>query len=789
MSSHSFLERLKRARIVQVLAVYLGASWVVLQIAEVLAEALSLPEWVLPVCVLLLLVGLLIILATAWVQSLTSTSAAEEAGEVPTDWEIAPGDVLESIRSGRLPHLTWGRAILGGVLALSLLFGGAGAYVLVTGGRAPGLGPTEAGASVAAAGIAVLPFSVTGGADLELWREGMVDLMSTNLDGMGGYRTIDARTVMARWREKVEGEGSPDLNTALLVAGATGARYGLVGNLVGNPGGVRVAADIYDLSNGEKITQSYVEGPADSVLALVGRLTVSLTRDLLAKTGQQVIQAPRTAGITTESLEALRHYLDGEAAFRKADFASASAAFERAVDADSTFALAWYRLSHAYGWMENLHSEEAARAAERMEALAGRLPLRERTLMMASSRGMREGDLSALTDLRQAASKYPDDPEVWFELGEFFRHVGVDAGVATDAEALEAFGKAVSLDPTFAPFYIHYIESLLGAGRAAEAAEALNTYRAMAGPDAQPHLTLAVALFGEDEALRQETLATLDTVPEQVVNRMGMEVPLLDGLDPDLVLRTLEDAYDATGSESFLTSASEVKLRQGRVTEVAAQMLDPSFPPVLRVSWVAALSLMSIEVPESVREAVDDLDVCPNREDAGEWCMYHVGALAAFLGDRATWQMWVDRNHALGERYQAEGQGAHGLEHEALARALEGIWGMVQEGNPAHAVEHLRAGSNRLPGGMAYLTRFKLAEALAHERPRDAIEVLEVMTAGPFAPYAQVRLGRLREQLGDKASARLAYQRAVELLAKADDDLSYAREAREGLDRVGAVDR
>ena len=52
MPAQPLLERLKRARIVQVLAVYLGASWVVLQIADVLTEALSLPDWVLPVCVL-----------------------------------------------------------------------------------------------------------------------------------------------------------------------------------------------------------------------------------------------------------------------------------------------------------------------------------------------------------------------------------------------------------------------------------------------------------------------------------------------------------------------------------------------------------------------------------------------------------------------------------------------------------------------------------------------------------------------------------------------------------------
>jgi len=785
MPAPSLFDRIRRARIVQVLLVYLGASWAVLQIAQVLAESLSLPEWVMPVAILLLLVGLVIILATAWVQSLPSTTEAEEAGERPTDWEVAPAEALASLKAGKVPHLTWGRAIFGGVVALCLLFGGAGLYVLATGGRAPGFGPQEAGAREAAEGIAVLPFNVTGGSDLDLWREGMVDVLSTNLDGMGGYRTIDARTVMARWREKVEGDGAPDLRTSLEVAGATGARFGLVGNLVGNPGGVRVAADVYDLSTGDKVTQSYVEGPADSVLALVGRLTVDLTRELLASTGQQIMQAPRTAGITTESLEALRHYLDGEAAYRKADFATASAAFERAVEADSTFALAWYRLSSAYGWMENLNSEVSARAGEHVEALAERLPMRERTLMVATERGMRERELSALTDLRQAASKYPDDPEVWYELGEFYRHVGVDAGVATDADALEAFGKSVALDPTFAPYYIHYIESLLGAGRAADAATALETYRGLAGPDAQPHLSLAVALLGEDEELRQRTLAGLDTVPDEVVLRMGGEIPWYDGLDPGMVLRTFEAAYDATGDGDFLFGASGLQLHQGRVREAAATMADPSFAAVPRLRTVASFTQLGIEVPESLRGAAEDLDVCPDREDAGEGCMYAAGSLAAIRGDRATWKKWVDRNHALGTRYQSEGQVAHGKEHEALAQALEGLWALVQDRDTATARDKLAEGANRLPAELAYLTRIRLAEALAPENPRGAVDVLEVMTSGPFAPYAQVRLGRLEERLGDTAGAKAAYRKAADHFVDADPDLSWAEEARDGVARLG----
>lgn len=76
----------------------------------------------------------------------------------------------------------------------------------------------------AAPGIAVLPFTVQG-EGLDVWREGMVDLLSTNLDGAVGLRTIDSRTVLARWREGVTDDRALDLASALDVARRTGARY------------------------------------------------------------------------------------------------------------------------------------------------------------------------------------------------------------------------------------------------------------------------------------------------------------------------------------------------------------------------------------------------------------------------------------------------------------------------------------------------------------------------------------------------------------------------------------
>lgn len=78
--------------------------------------------------------------------------------------------------------------------------------------------PPDAIAGSAAPGIAILPFTVNA-PELDRWREGMVDLLSTNLDGVAGLRAIDNRTVLSRWRRAVP-EGEPgDLATALRVAG------------------------------------------------------------------------------------------------------------------------------------------------------------------------------------------------------------------------------------------------------------------------------------------------------------------------------------------------------------------------------------------------------------------------------------------------------------------------------------------------------------------------------------------------------------------------------------------
>lgn len=59
------------------------------------------------------------------------------------------------------------------------------------------------------------------------------------------------------------------------------------------------------------------------------------------------------------------------------------------------------------------------------------------------------------------------------------------------------------------------------------------------------------------------------------------------------------------------------------------------------------------------------------------------------------------------------------------------------------------------------------------------------MTAGSKRGYALVRVGRVRERLGDRAGAVEAYRTASETFADADEAHPYAVEAREAVTRLG----
>jgi tetratricopeptide (TPR) repeat protein len=776
MPAPSLLERLKRARIVQVLVVYLGASWGILQIADVLAEALSLPDWVLPVCVLLLLVGLIIIVATAWVQSLASTTAREEAGEIPTDWEVAPVQALKSLKSGKLPHLTWGRAILGGVMALSLLFGGAGLYVVVTGGQSF-LGPEEAGATDSADGIAIVPFKISGG-ELEVWREGMVDLLATNLDGMGGYRTIDSRTVMARWREVVGDEVSPDLDVSLRAAGQTGARYAVVGSAVGVGSSLRLVAEVYDLADGREIGNGQVEGSPDEIMTLVDELSLETMRALLAGGGEELASNRNIANLTTHSLPALRAYLEGERHYRRAEFPQAVEAFERAIEEDSLFALALYRISDAYGWLESVNSDRAGELSAMALAAVDRLTPRNAVIVGASD-GLYTNDLRHVEPLRAAVRKYPDDPEAWFMLAETFLHLGEATG-ATSEDAHEALLRAIELDPGFAPYYQHAADLATVFGDREEVDRVLSIYRDLA-PDVEfrAYMTIARDMFAGDE---EERAAAIDAMYEMTPAEMSYLWGTHGLVGNDDIPGTTEIVYasrEVTGDPGFTFAIFRKLMNGGRWTHAEAVFND-SLPG----DGVFAIDAYRLH---RFTDRDDDryLDLARGVTNFVGFDGAAAAIVAAEDGDEARLEVILTAQRAAGVAAREEGNLQRARDWETWVSGVEG-YAQLHKGDAGLARATLERAQGKVVGFIDEFVRLWLAEANEElGRTQEALSWYNLLRYDYMTSHARYKMALLAEELGDLERARSEWEAFMKNYAEAEPDNPRLAEAREAMARLG----
>jgi len=229
--------------------------------------------------------------------------------------------------------------------------------------------------------VAIMPFR-TAGADPSLGylREGMMDLLETKLTGEGGPRAAAPRTVMAAWHQ-VASAGDADLSEeqAARVARTIGAGQFMLGSVVGSRSHLVLSATLTSAgATSPSATQATVEGPEDSLPAMVDRLTAEL---LMGGAGVRDVQG---ASLTTNSLDALKAYFDGQAAFRRGQYEEAGQRFSRALDVDSAFTLAAVWLLRSGQWGHVVPDEE--RVHQVVWDGRNSLSRRDRELVEASAR-------------------------------------------------------------------------------------------------------------------------------------------------------------------------------------------------------------------------------------------------------------------------------------------------------------------------------------------------------------------------------------------------------------------
>jgi len=303
--------------------------------------------------------------------------------------------------------------------------------------------------------IAVAPFDVLG-PSLDLWREGLLDVLARSLDGAGPLRTVSPTIVMKTWKG-----GHADRTSAVDLGRRNRAGIAVFGQIIAAGGdSVRATVALYDVRGDSALSSELeVRDAASRLDRVADSITVRLLRTL-SRT-RRITGAP-AASLGSHSVVALKAFLRGEQLYRRNDFAGARAAYQEAFVADSMFALVSHRIFDAMRWTARGQGDSVAVFARRAGALNRGLALRDSLIIVADSlRPARyEGflDLSALararrrlSALERATALYPGDPEVWEELGQARARV-LTAGSDPEATLL-AFERAIAADSLFGPAY------------------------------------------------------------------------------------------------------------------------------------------------------------------------------------------------------------------------------------------------------------------------------------------------------------------------------------------------
>lgn len=610
--------------------------------------------------------------------------------------------------------------------------------------------------------VAVLPFAVHGSPELAYLAEGMVDLLSTALDGAGELSTVDPRALLGA----VHAGEALDPERGREIAARFGAGRFLLGSVVAAGGRLQAVATLYDA---EARPLARAEAKRDREAELFD-LVDDLVRQLLAggESGPAA-RLIRLAALTTTSLPALKAYLQGERSLRLGKYLEAIDSFQQAVSLDDSFALAHFRLASALA--ANVMIVPAREAIARAWRDRDRLSERDQLLLGAQRAWLLGRTTEAERQAGTLVALHPEDVEAWFLLGDLHFHTNPARGRPV-AAARDAFERVLQLDPGHMGALVHLVRIAALEHRSADVVTLAARAESLS-PSGDQALGIRAlrAWAGGDTALQDAVLAQIPAARALAAGTAFADLAVYAG-NLAGAERFWSHCLAAARSEElkalYLILGSAIAFGRGR-RDAALQLLeraskvDPDGALQVRGMLLAtALPPVSTDQLNGVRQELLAWNAAAARDASlpfpihdglhGHFRCYLLGLIEAGLGQinapaqRAEEMAELDvpaGAEALVERLartlEAVAHRSHGRPVEAL-RVLEGaetdVWFQLAIASPFYA------------GAYERLLRADLLVELG--RPEEAIGWLETIAQrspfeAPFIAPAAERLGLSRE--------------------------------------------
>jgi serine/threonine protein kinase/Tfp pilus assembly protein PilF len=271
-----------------------------------------------------------------------------------------------------------------------------------------------------------------------------------------------------------------DKTVASEVAKKAGVRWILTGKVLQTKPNIVLISEISEATTGKiKATQRVSGATGEDVFAVVDRLSPQVATALsLPEKVKKELEKP-VADVTTHSPEAYRYYLEGVDYHSKFYFKEAEESFRKALENDSTFAMAYYYLTYYTSGSE--HKKMLSKVVE----YSDRVSQKEKHYIKSLEALMSENYTQYVRELQKIIKSYSEEKKAFYGLGVYYSNERLFE------QAIYYLNKAIEIDPLYKLAYNQLAYTYNEMGDFEKSIWAINKYISIAPDEPNPYDTRA----------------------------------------------------------------------------------------------------------------------------------------------------------------------------------------------------------------------------------------------------------------------------------------------------------
>jgi TolB-like protein/Flp pilus assembly protein TadD len=418
----NFWQELKRRKVLRVITVYAAVAFVILQLVEILAPSLRLPDWTMNFILVVLIVGFIIAIILSWIYDIHP-----EGGIVKTE---PAHEMIEKVPEKPSTVNAWKIATIISIVVIICLV----IYnILGDNGRSRDiqkLGKT----------IAVLPFeNMSDGSEFEHLGDAMTDEIIMQLYKISEFE-VRSRTSIMKYKNTEK--ASP------VIAGELNVNFLLEGTVQRYEDKVRIRVQLIHALTDDHLWGEIYNGDWKDIFDIQINVAKQVAEQL--QTALSPGDETRIENRPTDNIEAYNLYLQGRNFFALGgaeNHAKSIECYKRALEIDPNYALAYAGMATTlsiYGWVDYVPDKDVIPQAKKaaMKALELDNTLGEARAELAHIKHYYEWDWAgAENQIKRALELNPN----YARAHEWYGYLLTDLGRFD--EALLEFKRGFELDP------------------------------------------------------------------------------------------------------------------------------------------------------------------------------------------------------------------------------------------------------------------------------------------------------------------------------------------------------